>query len=129
MAPRDNDPPASRARSGMTTSDADQPIPALPIPTREDIVRAAEVLYPAEEVPAVLAVLARYRGPAWSKDALRVQRAVLVLSEGRFEKLEEFEAEAERDFRNVLYWYEYTKPGVALRFALEARLAAAQRRE
>ena len=110
----------------MPTPGTDDPIPALPLPTREDIVRTAGVLFPAEQVSAVLAILDRYRSPSWSQDGLRVQRAVLVLSEGRLEKLEEFEREAERDFRNVLYWYEYTKAGVALRLALEARLAAAK---
>ncbi len=107
----------------MNRPNFEKPIPALPQPTREDLLRTAEVLFPADRVAAVLEVLDRYQSPGWSEDGLRVKRAVLVLSEGDFQKLEEFLAEAVKDYRNVLYWYEYTKPGVELRFALEARLA------
>ena len=112
----------------MKPPGAETPIPALPPPTREYLVRVAETLFPADQVDGALAVVDRYQAPSGSNDGLRVKMAVLVLSEGDFAKLVDFQAEAERDYRNVLYWYEYTKPGVALRFALEARLAAARPR-
>ncbi len=107
----------------MTDPRFEKPIPALPLPTREYLVRVAHALFPADRVAPVLSVLDGYESPPFSQDGLRVKMAVLVLSEGSFEKLEEFAAEAMRDYRNVLYWYEYTKPGVELRFALERRLA------
>jgi len=54
-----------------------------------------------------------------------VQMAVLALSEGGLDKLREFTREASRDYRNVLYWSEFTKPGTERRVALEQRLADA----
>ena len=98
------------------------PQEAAPLPDRKDLINAIEVLFPEEERKLVLNLLDEYQTGIWKESSERVKMAVLVLSEGSIEKLKEFVEEAKRDYRNVLYWSEYTKPGLALRADLEKRI-------
>jgi hypothetical protein len=48
---------------------------------------------------------------------------MLALSERTLGKLREFAGETNRDYRNVLYWSEFSRGGAGVRLALDQRLA------
>ena len=98
------------------------PDKAAPLPDRKDLMNAIEVLFPEEEQQLALTLLEGYETGLWKESRERVQMAALVLSEGDIGKLKQFIEEARKDYRNVLYWSEYTKPGLALRTDLESRI-------
>lgn len=100
-------------------------VPAARYPTRDELLAAVRLLF-GDDANEVIATLDRYdERRIWIERRERVQMAVVGLSKGTLEGIREFLDEANRDYRNVLMWYEYTKPGYALRQALERRLADA----
>ncbi|MBF0558542.1 MAG: hypothetical protein HQL08_07150 [Nitrospirae bacterium] len=98
------------------------PLDAAPLPDRNDIVNAVEVLFPEDERELAMTLLDQYDTGIWKERKERIQMATLILSEGSIEKLKGFIKEATQDYRNVLYWCEYTKQGVALRSDMEGKL-------
>jgi hypothetical protein len=93
-----------------------------PYPNRDELVAAVRIVFGADADIAT-DTIDRIDLSRWKESRERVQMAVLALSEGTLEKLREFADEANRDYRNVLYWSENTRPGLERRIALERRLA------
>lgn len=94
-------------------------------PTREELIAAVRLLF-GGDADEVIAILDRYdEKRIWIERRERVQMAVVGLSKGALDGIREFLDEANRDYRNVLYWFEFTKPGLRLREALERRLGEA----
>jgi hypothetical protein len=60
-------------------------------------------MFGASSVPGVMKLLDQYTADTEIGRA-RVQRAVLMLSEGKIDKLRHFVEQARKDFRDVLYW-------------------------
>ncbi len=79
-----------------------QPNPK-PVRIAPDVRRAIAVGFSEADRPAALAALRQYRGP----ETPRVHRAVLALSAGRLAELEAMIGEANKDYRDVLFWAEY----------------------
>jgi hypothetical protein len=77
-----------------------------PEPRQVVLAKVAEV-FPQEDPAAVLALLDTYGVEPYERERERVQLAVLKLSEGRLERLEEFVRVAKRDYRDALAWAEY----------------------
>lgn len=75
---------------------------------------AVESLFPPEERDAAICLLPRTAELPLNPDVERVHLAIVTLSEGDLAKLGGFADNARRDWRDVLYWAEYTKPGRAL---------------
>lgn len=92
------------------------------LPDRNDIIDAVDVLFPEDERELVMTLLDEYDTGIWKERKERIQMAALVLSEGSIEKLKGFIKEANQDYRNVLYWCEYTKQGIELRSDMEGKL-------
>jgi hypothetical protein len=80
-------------------------------PTRDSVVSAIKQSFPHENPATVLAVLDRYGVEPYERERERVQLAVLKLSEGNIERLRHYIEAAETDYRDVLYWAEYSTQG------------------
>jgi hypothetical protein len=93
-------------------------------PNRDELLAAVRIVFGSDAEEAIR-TLDELDLSTWKESRERVQMAVLALSEGGLDKLREFTREASRDYRNVLYWSEFTKPGTERRVALEQRLADA----
>ena len=74
--------------------------------TREDVVQRVARDFPVEQREEVLATLDRYPGDTPAGRA-RVQLAVLTVAAGDLQKVREYVAHANIDFRDVLYWAEH----------------------
>jgi hypothetical protein len=98
---------------------------AAPIPSRDELHAAVRILFEGPDAEAVIEILERYEAWRWKESRERVQMAVLVLSKGTLDGVRKYVAEANGDYRNLLLWSEYTKPGLVLRDEVEHRLAAA----
>jgi hypothetical protein len=88
--------------------------------SRDEVVAAVQAAFPKSSWPRVLELLDSYGVESYERERERVQLAILKLSGGSEEKLREFVAVAERDYRDVLFWAEY--PEVA-------RLVTPEKRE
>jgi len=95
-----------------------------PYPNRDELLAAVRIVFDSD-VEEAIRTIDELDLSKWKESRERVQMAVLALSEGGLDKLREFTREANRDYRDVLYWSEFTKPGIELRLALEQRLADA----
>ena len=74
--------------------------------THEDVLAIIHRLFPETEVPMIMQILGRYGTEASEPERDRVQRAILMLSEGRRSKLQHYVEAAKRDYRDVIYWSE-----------------------
>jgi hypothetical protein len=95
-----------------------------PCPNRDELLAAVRIVFDSDAEEAIR-IVDELDLSKWKESPERVQMTVLALSEGGLDKLREFTREANRDYRNVLYWSEFTKPGTERRLALEQRLADA----
>ena len=95
-----------------------------PYPSRDELLAAVRIVFGADAHDAIRS-LDEIDLSLWKESRARVQMAVMALSEGALDKLRQFTAEANRDYRNVLYWSEFTRAGAECRLALERRLADA----
>lgn len=77
--------------------------PPEPIVIAEEVQRAVAVGFTEADQPAALAALKRYNGLS---ETDRVLRAILALSDGNLAELEAMVGEANKDYRDVLYWAE-----------------------
>lgn len=64
---------------------------------------------PDEDTATVLAVLDAYGTEPYERERERVQIAILKLSEGNVDKLLQCVTAAKLDYRDVLYWAEYSE--------------------
>lgn len=71
---------------------------------QEPLADVARRSFTEDQLVAVFAALERYTGP----EPERVQRAILTLSGGDVGKLSHNVAVALQDYRDVLYWAEYS---------------------
>ena len=76
--------------------------------TREDVLTAARRWFPNEDIATVESVLDIYGTETYERERERVQIAILKLSEGDVDKLLHFVQAAKQDYRDVLYWAEYS---------------------
>jgi hypothetical protein len=74
-------------------------------PTAALVQRLVERLFAAPERAAALRLLEQYG--TRDSEPYRVRVALLKLSDGRLDQLEDFVRAAHRDFRDVLAWAEY----------------------
>ena len=74
------------------------------IPTHETIVAAIRATFPDRDVADILAELDRYGSEPYERERERVQLAILRLSLGNEEKLQQLVREAKTDYRDVLCW-------------------------
>ncbi len=77
--------------------------------SREDVLAAVRQWLPDEDTASVLAVLDAYSTEPYERERERVQIAVLKLSEGDVDKLLQYVTAARLDYRDVLYWAEYSE--------------------
>ena len=84
----------------MASGDSLELSPAL-------VQRLVHRLFAAEDRAAASACLACYGASPSDAEPLRVQVAILKLSEGELKKLEHYLARAQQDYRDVLAWAEY----------------------
>ena len=77
--------------------------------SRDEVVAAIQATVPESSRARVLELLDRYGVESYERERERVQLAILKLSEGNEEKLREFVAVAKRDYRDVLFWAEYSE--------------------
>ena len=76
--------------------------------TRDQVKFAANKQFPKDYVQEIMDILDLYGEDKEEQDRERVQLAILKLSNGDMGKLEHYCAMAKDDFRDVLYWAEYT---------------------
>ena len=88
--------------------------------SRDEVVAAIQATVPESSRARVLELLDRYGVESYERERERVQLAILKLSEGNEEKLRDFVAVAKRDYRDVLFWAEYSE---------ESRLDTPEKRE
>jgi hypothetical protein len=98
-----------------------QPTPTV---TGSDVERIVRRDFPAERVPAVLAMLAEYGKETWHREAYRVRVAVLKLAAGSIERLRNEIEGAKCDYRDVLAAAEY--PGYFRRVPASGHLPAGE---
>ena len=70
--------------------------------------------FPQEDLAQVLALLNQYES-ASAAGRLRVQLAILKLSQGNVDKLREYVAVARTDYRDVLFWAETPEQAKAVK--------------
>jgi hypothetical protein len=73
-------------------------------PSRDNVVAVVQKSFPESAHTRVLELLDGYGVESYERERERVQLAILKLSEGNEEKLQEFVAGAKRDYRDVLFW-------------------------
>ena len=76
--------------------------------TRKEVEEAIAKIFPEAQRAGVLAYLSMYGEEASEPEQRRVQLAILDLSKGDFERLIHFVDAAKKDYRDVLYWSEYS---------------------
>lgn len=72
----------------------------------ESIAALVAGTFPEEQAAEVLKLLADYGVESYEREAERVQRAIISLSEGDLDRLRHFVAAAKADYRDVLFWAE-----------------------
>jgi hypothetical protein len=75
--------------------------------TRELVTRKARDVFPNEDASKIIGILDQYGVRPHEQERERVQLAILKLSGGEVEKLEEEVKVAKRDYRDVLVYAEY----------------------
>jgi hypothetical protein len=70
----------------------------------DEVVAVVKISFPESAHTRVLELLDGYGVEPYERERERVQLAILKLSEGNEEKLQEFVAGAKRDYRDVLFW-------------------------
>ena len=76
--------------------------------SREDVLVAVKRWLPNEDTTTVLSVLDAYGTEIYERERERVHIAILKLSEGNVDKLLQYVTAAKQDYRDVLYWAEYS---------------------
>lgn len=76
---------------------------------RDDVLATLRDTFPESSGPGVLGLLDTYGVESHERERDRVQLAILQLSEGNEARLREFLAVAKRDYRDVLFWAEYSE--------------------
>ena len=66
-------------------------------------------MYGGEDIDRVLEMLALYGTERYEREPERVQLAILKLADGNLGRLSHMIENAKADFRDVLYWAEYSK--------------------
>lgn len=101
--------------------------------TPELISLLIDRLFAPEERETAAGVLADYGIMPHEREPLRVQVAILKLSEGNPERLRELVADAQHDHRDVLAWAEYPTEITSATWSLpeeeQARIRAADREQ
>ncbi len=77
--------------------------------TREEVTAAVRIAFPGTPVATILEILDLYGIEPHEGERERVQLAILKLSEGDENKLLNFLEAAKQDYRDVLYWTEYSQ--------------------
>jgi superfamily I DNA/RNA helicase len=72
--------------------------------TREDVISAAQRVFPGKLVTDVLELLDAYGVESYERERERVQVAIVTLSEGDEAKLRYLIGIAKKDYRDVLFW-------------------------
>jgi len=75
--------------------------------TRELVIKKAKGVFPGEDTSKIMGILDQYGVRPHEKERERVQLAILKLSGGEVEKLQEEVKVAKQDYRNVLIYAEY----------------------
>jgi hypothetical protein len=75
--------------------------------TRDLVLTKIRHAFPSHDPSEIMAILDRYGAQPHDYERERVQLAVLKLSEGSIDRLEEFVSAARGDYRDVLAWAEY----------------------
>ncbi|HEX8600022.1 MAG TPA: hypothetical protein VF952_16090 [Chloroflexia bacterium] len=75
--------------------------------TRDTVLSRVRHVFPQLDIEEVMRILDSYGVESNEQERERVQLAILKLSEGSFEKLQHYVAEAKYDFRDVLGPAEY----------------------
>jgi hypothetical protein len=83
-------------------------VPAMS-PSRRQVIRKIKRYWPEMDPDDVLCILDRYGEESWETGRDRVHLAILKVSEGKFERLEELVQAAKVDFRDVISWAEYPR--------------------
>lgn len=76
---------------------------------KQDVLLAVQNIFPEKDVQIVMMILDKYGAGSDEHGCSRVQLAILKLSNNKIEKVKEYVDKANQDFRDVLYWAEYTK--------------------
>ena len=76
--------------------------------TRGQVKKVVIKLYTKDYCQEIMDILDLYGCEPYEEERERVQLAIVKLSEGDFNKLSRYCAMAKRDYRDVIYWAEYT---------------------
>jgi len=76
--------------------------------SREDVLTTVTQWFPNEDSATVMSVLDFYGIDTYERERERVQIAILKLSQGNADKLLHNVQVAKQDYRDVLYWAEYS---------------------
>lgn len=77
----------------------------VPVYTRAQVEREAARIFGKDSVNGIMRLLDQYHSEGPGVE--RVQMGILKLSEGDLAKLRHYVEEAQKDFRDILYWAEY----------------------
>jgi hypothetical protein len=76
-------------------------------PTRDLVLTKIAHTFPNHAPAEILAILDRYGTKPHHPERDRVHLAILMLSEGKLDKLDHYVNVADQDYRDVLSWAEY----------------------
>ena len=76
---------------------------------REQVLTAVKNIFQKEDFFKVTEILNTYGTESHEGERERVQLAILKLSEGNLKTLLEYTCKAKQDYRDIVYWAEYTK--------------------
>ena len=82
--------------------------------TREQVKKAISKLYTNEYYQEIMDILDLYGCEPYEAERERVQLAIIKLSLGDINKLSHYCIMAKRDYRDVIYWAEYTIEAVQI---------------
>jgi len=74
--------------------------------TRDDVLAAVQNVFHASDPATILAILDQYGTESYERERERVQLAIVELSAGSEEKLQELVRAAKIDYRDILAWQE-----------------------
>lgn len=75
--------------------------------SRRQVQKAIKQAFPNSDAFQILARLDAYGTEDYERERERVQLAIVALTEGVEDKLDDYIAVAKRDYRDVLFWAEY----------------------
>ncbi len=75
---------------------------------RESVLRVVRKQFPAVYTQEIMDILELYGTEPNEEERLRVQMAILLLSDGDQNKVKHYCKLAKNDYRDVLYWAEFT---------------------